>query len=444
VAEAIIPYYEPQIERQRVISVPELAYDVALIRQDRALEEAHLLPGTGFLVKDQIRLFYENLEKGMSFQDVIKQVEQDVQGFKTEYLVQQPVFPIVLDKGVVNGEERLVGPLYGDKPFSDAISSIEREGAVKQATQEIEARLLESPPGTLIVMTSPKGESGYQNKNGVLEAENELVIENGKADRIIYPDSQTYCYQVKDDGSIRGFTLKSDMNIFQNEELLRRLGVVPDKLVKHPKSMDRIRQAVLNYAVIDPSEGKTIEDVLGDIVDIKKTGVLYKDTNGNRRSANEARGLLRNPESLWTLDGTTKALVDRFKKYAWWGMLNNSVDSRDLEVALGDIILRLMHEINSGNTEIGMLRDVEEIIAGRAVYNAKETLGEMQKIPGCAGGGIIESVTPRESKTANSSEKRTLCCTCPFCKEEVEAVIKNGRIICPRTKECGKSAKWSD
>lgn len=35
---------------------------------------------------------------------------------------------------------------------------------------------------------------------------------------------------------------------------------------------------------------------------------------------------------------------------------------------------------------------------------------------------------------------RTLCCTCPFCKKEVEAPIKNGKIHCPK---CGESASWS-
>jgi hypothetical protein len=34
-----------------------------------------------------------------------------------------------------------------------------------------------------------------------------------------------------------------------------------------------------------------------------------------------------------------------------------------------------------------------------------------------------------------SSEKRILCCTCPFCKEQVEAVIEKGKIHCPKCKK---------
>lgn len=40
----------------------------------------------------------------------------------------------------------------------------------------------------------------------------------------------------------------------------------------------------------------------------------------------------------------------------------------------------------------------------------------------------------------NTQEKTILCCTCPFCKQEVEAVIGGGRITCPN---CEKSASWS-
>lgn len=37
--------------------------------------------------------------------------------------------------------------------------------------------------------------------------------------------------------------------------------------------------------------------------------------------------------------------------------------------------------------------------------------------------------------------ERVLCCTCPFCKKEVEATIADGRIACPN---CKKTASWKD
>mgnify|MGYP003393887734 FL=1 len=203
-AETLVPpqgIYETNFRKpEGILKVPDLAYDVAVIRQSPELERTHLLPGTGFLVKDQIRLLYENLNNGVSFDDSIVQLEQDVQGFKIEYLTQQPVFPIVLDRAIYSGEERLIGSLYGGKPLADATSEVERGGAVKNAVEKIEKKLLQAKPGTLVVMTSPKGESGYQNKDGILEAANIEDLESGRAKVVVFPDSQTYCYQVQVDG----------------------------------------------------------------------------------------------------------------------------------------------------------------------------------------------------------------------------------------------------
>ncbi len=48
------------------------------------------------------------------------------------------------------------------------------------------------------------------------------------------------------------------------------------------------------------------------------------------------------------------------------------------------------------------------------------------------------------NKNVLSAEtEKTLKCTCPFCKKRVVAFIKNGRIYCPRTEECGKSAPYN-
>lgn len=42
---------------------------------------------------------------------------------------------------------------------------------------------------------------------------------------------------------------------------------------------------------------------------------------------------------------------------------------------------------------------------------------------------------------SESGEKRILCCTCPFCEQQVEAIIEDGKITCPK---CKKSAPWKE
>ena len=230
------------------------------------------------------------------------------------------------------------------------------------------------------------------------------------------------------------------MDIFQNEDMLRRLGVSDEKLQKLTNPMERIKQTVSNFAVLEPEEGKTIEGMVDIIEDVMGANIAYRDTNGKNRTFDEARALLKNPERLWTLDILTQSLVDRFRKYAEWGFINDKASPRDLEVALGDVILRLMHR-SSVQEPRSLIVDVErELVLG--YYDAGDELKRLQQIPGCAGGGnTMDSVTPREVKLEDN--KKILCCTCPFCNEEVEAVIAGGRITCPK-KGCGKSVKWKD
>ena len=79
------------------------------------------------------------------------------------------------------------------------------------------------------------------------------------------------------------------------------------------------------------------------------------------------------------------------------------------------------------------------------MYEAQETLKDLQKLAGCAGGGkknetssFQSSITPR---LGEKDGKKILCCTCPFCKSEVEAVIEEGTITCPK---CSAQAPWSE
>jgi len=445
--ESISPPFNYSSEKMSKVS--DLGLEVAKIRTSSSEEAMYLLPGTGFHIKDQVRLLFDNILNSKPFESSINQIEQDIQGFKTEYLIEQPVFPIILDKAIYEGRPRLVGKLYGGKPLADSTSSIEREGVVRESIQQIEKYLLEAPSGSLVVMASPRGWSGYQDKDGTLEKVNKSDIKNGLAKEIKYPDSQTYCFQVQEDGSIRAFTLKTDMNIYQNEELLRRLGVDPDKLADIPDHENRVKRTVSNVAYIGPLESKSIEDVVDIIEDIKSDKTAYFDSKGESRDFSEMKALLQNPKALWTLDETTQKLIGAFKNYAKWRLqLPNENVGRDIEVALGLTVMKLMNEVRPPKLLYRRLdaRVVQKIhFDVGAFFDPGQTLHEMQTLRGCAGGGgaageikIVNSITPRISE---ASDSKVLCCTCPFCKKQVEATISNGKISCP---ECNASADWSE
>lgn len=438
--------YKPPFAPEKISpKIPNLAYEVAKIRNIPGQKEMYLLPDTGFHVKDQVRLLQDNLRSGVSFKDSMKQVKEDVQGFKLEYLVEQPVFPIALEKAMYQGRMRLVGRLYGGKPLVDVTSADERHGAVRKSIEEIEEHALNAEPGTLIVMSSSKGWSGYQSRDGVLEQYSEDDVSAGRAKEITYPDSQTYCFQVQNDGNVRGFTLKSDMNIFQNEELLKSLGVEENRFSDDPDIKQRIKNVVRNVAYVEPSKGKTIEDVVDKIQAIKKGETAYKDSTGEARTFSEMRGLVKNPESLFNIDEVMQSHTDSFEQYVAWRIKSPDENmTRDIEVALGHIVMSLMHEIRPPKDMAELRKGVWHTVNRRnEVFDPKKVLTAMQKIAGCAGGGqekTVRSINPRKAKEKNG-DTDVLCCTCPFCGRSVEALIGGGKIVCP---ECNASADWSE
>ena len=63
---------------------------------------------------------------------------------------------------------------------------------------------------------------------------------------------------------------------------------------------------------------------------------------------------------------------------------------------------------------------------------------------GSSGGFNVDANSPfsvKDKDNKNAGDKKILCCTCPFCKEQVEAEIGGGRITCPN---CKKSASWKN
>lgn len=411
-----------------------LGYEVQQIH-DKKEEYLYMLPGTGFQIKTQIDLFIENYKKGVPLAESFQQIEQDVQAFKVEYLVEQPVFPIVLEKRKYKGKDSIVGKLYGGKSIVEATDERERDGVVKKSVSEIQKYLLSADPGSMAVMTSPKGWSGY--------------------DGITYPDTQTYCYQVQQDGSIRGFTLKTDMTLAQNEELLKKLGV-DEKVFEEGKDQKTgIKRVVENVAFISSDKGKSIEDVAQIIKQTKGSEVAYVDSLKQSRTFTEMITLLKNPDSLWTLDSTVQNLVDSWKEYAGGRIKSlDELKEQDLSISLGLIVMKLMNEIRppvkKNKMEIGVAYPV---VQGQILFDPREILSEMKELAGCAGGGggsigrggrgIIDSAGIARAIKFYEGDKKILCCTCPFCKTKVEAVIEGGRISCPNP-ECGKSAPYEE
>ena len=416
-------YHEPETQRKPETHtvVPELVTEVARIRRKGPREEVlYLLPDTGFNVPKQIDLLVANVASGLSLEDSFEQVEQDVQGFKVEYLMEGVLFPIVLNKTRIGEGDRIQATFYGGKLWADAVSEQERDGVIKSAITGgglngkagIEEHLLNAPPGSMAVLISPPEWSGYPG--------------------IEYHDTQVYAIEVLPDGRLCGFAIKSDINIDQNEKLAIKLGLQSSVFEEKLSENERIKRVINNYVLLNPSENRGgIKWAIDEVNGIKGSDVAFVDSKGRQRMFSEAYKALKDPESLWTLDDFTRALIGRFKDQVLYEFSKGGIDRRNLEIGLGRVILELADRIRGKNQKVTTGQ-----IDGTS-FDPRAILADVQSIPGCAGGCKVNSLTPR----MGIEGKRILFCTCPFCGKEVEAVIEGGTISCPK---CQKSAPWID
>lgn len=409
------------------------AQEVSLINHSciDGQEPWYLLPHTGFNIRLQIDQLERDLERGYELgktageilEENFPKIEQDIQGFKTEYLCQGLLFPIVLDTKLVDGRRRLVAPLYNSKLFIKTVSEQERQGTVKPSLIRVEDFLLEAPPGSIAIMTSPPGPSGFED--------------------ITYLDSQTYIWQVQEDGKPRGFTIRTDMSLEENRRLLISLGI-DEKHLSADSLENKLARIAANPVFIRHDQGQrewTVEDVIDIIQFIKRSDFAY-----NSRQFSEIYEELQNPQCLWTLDETTKRLTDELKTFFLEQLASDRYARQDLEIALGITVLKLAREIRTYNrhqleNSISHFSNLDSHIS-RAISSAGylTTLAQIQQLPGCHGGGTTSNqegyistgtISSRHAEISTSGEK-TLNCICPFCKNKVEAIISNGRITCPQ------------
>lgn len=364
------------------------------------------LPGTGFMINKQVDLILkEKIDTGLL------QTEQDIKGFILEYLAEGLVFPVHYK---INSKEELIDANYGNKRVIDIVSSEERNGAVKETiSKKIEPFLVNSPDGSIAVMASPAGWSGLRAENG---------------QRITFMDSQTYIWQKKGN-EILGFTIRTDFTNGEHKEMLRRLGIdlrVNASLIDY----------VLSPALIQGEDIRSIVDIVRDVRrDASGSNFAYK----NRLWAEVYRDLERRDE-LWRFDEITQKMIMEFKDYVLAHKLSKDVIKEALAVTILRIAKFLRKSPNFTSEEIHPpsrypYRHMEGVYMG---YGYGAVLTEVQKLPGCAGGGnsgktLVSSITPRFGDTSLLSEDEWF--TCPKCGYKADSSVGDQCPSCGITKE---------
>lgn len=344
------------------------------------------LPGTGFQIQTQLNLLFPELrninseeKKREKINQWLSQTSEDIKGFALEYLALGLVFPIFYKIDWVDGEKRIVAPLYGNKKMADTVSWDERNGMVKKTLLEkIEPFLLNAPNESIAVMTSPSGWSG---------------LKDGKGKEIVYPDSQTYIFQKKDE-EIVGFTIRTDFSYGEHREFLKRAD--NKELTLNSSVSDYVSSVVLKERNSELNNLQNIEDVVDLMRDVRfdlSGGSLF---TYKKRFWAEVYSNLERRDELWKFDEHTQKIVTEFKEF----IMSSELSMEQIKEALAVTILRVAKFLRG---EKKQRRPIESsFIPVSLDISYGKILSEVQEIPGCAGGGntgLVNSLTPRLGET---------------------------------------------
>lgn len=355
------------------------------------------LPETGFMINTQIGFLAQDLQSARSSieskkisQGWLEKTEADMRSFILEYLANRLVFPIYYTIEEIDGKPSIINTLHGQqKKLKDTISKKERNGAVWDTfVNTVEPFLLKASDGSIAVVDSPSGPSGF-------------VDEGGKP--ITYPDSQTYILQ-KRGNEIVGFTIKTDFTLQEHAELLKRLRRYSGQEEPHfTKLEDFITQPALFAHAQMPLAIKDVVNIMRDVRFGLSGGSLYAF---EKKLWSEVYADIRRGSDLWRYDSMTDEYIADFKQY----FLEHNWSYQDLKEALASTILRISRFVKGKDRKVGGAYD-----SGR-YYSYGNVLHDVQMIAGCAGGGsknkLIFSLTPRIGTTRLDRSLEEDCLEC--------------------------------
>lgn len=324
----------------------------------------------GFSMNSQMNLL-PDLE-AQSRQLWSERTEQDIRGFTVEYLKQELVHPSFYRKVVKDGKTVLVDVRYG-KGLVDMVSPQERNGSVREALGEIQDYLVSEGDA---VMTSPKGWTGLQTDRGI---------------PIEYPDSWFFGFM--DQGErVVGFGIKTDFSL---EECRQAIVKLTGQDLPEGASIEDYVKAI---GKIKPDQGiGSPQDLVRVLQEVRPTPFVHKNKTWDEVSTNVGR-----LEEIYALGGQAEQFISEFKEFSQ----EEGHSKIELQKALAVTLLRLskLYLVEEKQTQKSKERYK---VLGNVIYPERfqidremirptygQVLNEVEKIPGCAGGGSkAESIT---------------------------------------------------
>ncbi len=371
----------------------------------------------GFSMKRQMRLLSETGDR----KSWVKQVERDLRGFALEYLRQGTVFPVEYE--IVSGE--LADARYGDRRLLDTVDPSERAGAVRESLSKIQEYLVDGKEGAMAIMVSPPGWTGLEMDNG---------------ERIEYQDTQTFYFQ-KTGGRVLGMGLRTDFSLQEARILIKYL--TGQDLGPSASVIDCVKA----ISIITPETESigSANDLVGVLKKVKEESRPAEARYAHKiKPWQEMERDIDRRQELYEFDERAGEIINEFKEYVLLGKHTQE----EIQKALAATFLRLSKyflvdkKIQYGEirTETYHARDID---AMRAMTYG-QIVEEVQKLPGCAGGGSgvssISSIINRTTYTGENAKNDPDLCRCNsqephfHCDCGFPIIVGKGISVCPSCK----------
>lgn len=380
----------------------------------------------GFVMKNQMNLLNDPTNQE-SLEDWTQKTTRDLEGFKLEFLSNHNVYPRAYRRNPFD-PTRLEDPLYGKTKngrfhdITEIISDEERKGSVKESLSEAKEFLLNSPEGSIAVMTSPLGPTGFVNQDG-----------RG----IDYKD--TYFFVMVNFGdTVMNYTIKTDFKLPQVRGAIQELtgrALSPDA---------PLEEYVRSIAKIKPGTADGIQNVFDavSIFEQIQPGHAFKDPEGNQetRSWQNVYDDIVAGEDLYEFDTRTTRRIDEFGKFARAGKHT----AEDLQKGSAATILLMSDLFFAASGKKAGEVILEEGAMQELRESAPESMGEIlektAEIRGCSGGGgsndvFFGSLIPRFTLPGGGGGGSREWFTCPKCPYKADGPIGNMCPGCGITKE---------
>lgn len=178
--------------------------------------------------------------------------------------------------------------------------------------------------------------------------------------------------------------------------------------------------------------------------------LVTKDGNNRYLLSEEERGVLEEVTKNNILSRTAAFILKKNELVRMWSVMACLINEEKAKKLFGEEkVIRIQNMMKETAVPTQMQYYLDQMIAYAnpqfiACGGLVNSFGAGPGLPNSAK-GLFQSPLSQVKESlfgANSqAESRILCCTCPYCKQEVEAVIKDGSITCPK---CNKSVSWQN